>query len=121
MICRSLFGIAALLVAGGEGTSLAAAAGAPAVSPAAPGTTPAEPAAVVPVHPRGVNKDDPAFKKNYGKVAVAYATPGTKLAGAPLPAATSSRLTIPGRGTPRATPMHSSAGSLGLSSAAMAT
>lgn len=38
-----------------------------------------EPAAVVPVHPRGVDKADPAYKKNYGKVAVTYATPGTKL------------------------------------------
>ena len=34
-----------------------------------------KPAAVVPVHPRGAPKSEP----NYGKVAVAYATPGTKL------------------------------------------
>lgn len=39
-----------------------------------------QPAAVVPVHPRGVSKSDPAYAKNYGKVAVAYATPGTPLA-----------------------------------------
>ncbi|MFZ6647141.1 DUF6424 family protein [Undibacterium sp. TJN25] len=37
-------------------------------------------AAVVPVHPRGVSPDDPRYKKNYGKTAVTFATPGTKLA-----------------------------------------
>ncbi len=39
-----------------------------------------QPAAVVPVHPRGVSKDDPKYKANYGKTMVTYATPGTKLA-----------------------------------------
>jgi hypothetical protein len=38
-----------------------------------------QPAAVVPVHPHGVDKDDPRYKNDYGKVAVAYATPGTAL------------------------------------------
>jgi hypothetical protein len=38
-----------------------------------------QPAAVLPLHPRGVDKNDPAYKDSYGKVAVAYATPGTKL------------------------------------------
>lgn len=35
-----------------------------------------QPAAVLPVHPRGA---DPSTEKHYGQVAVAYATPGTKL------------------------------------------
>lgn len=39
-----------------------------------------KPAAVVPVHPRGVAKTDPAYQKNYGKVAVTYATPDSALA-----------------------------------------
>ncbi len=38
-----------------------------------------QPAAVVPMHPRGVSKDDPRYRANYGKTAVVYATPGTKL------------------------------------------
>ncbi len=38
-----------------------------------------QPAAVVPVHPRGVDKSDPKYAANYGKVEVTYATPGTKL------------------------------------------
>ncbi|WP_394780436.1 DUF6424 family protein, partial [Undibacterium sp.] len=37
-------------------------------------------AAVLPVHPRGVSPEDPRYKKNYGKTAVTFATPGTKLA-----------------------------------------
>jgi uncharacterized protein DUF6424 len=40
-----------------------------------------QPAAVVPVHPRGVAKSDPRYAKHYGETAVAYATPNTKLAG----------------------------------------
>jgi hypothetical protein len=39
-----------------------------------------QPAAVLPVHPRGVDKNDPAYAKDYGKVSVTYATPGTRLA-----------------------------------------
>ena len=39
-----------------------------------------QPVAVVPVHPRGVSKLNPKYRANYGKTAVAYATPGTKLA-----------------------------------------
>jgi hypothetical protein len=39
-----------------------------------------KPAAVVPVHPRGVDPNDPQYKANYSKTAVAYATPGTALA-----------------------------------------
>lgn len=38
-----------------------------------------QPAAIVPVHPRGVSKDDPKYKARYGHTMVAYATPGTKL------------------------------------------
>lgn len=38
-----------------------------------------KPAAVVPVHPHGVDKNDPRYKDDYGKVAVAYATPGSAL------------------------------------------
>ena len=37
------------------------------------------PVAVVPVHPRGVDKNDPRYKNDYGKVAVAYAAPGSAL------------------------------------------
>ncbi|HYL22980.1 MAG TPA: DUF6424 family protein [Burkholderiales bacterium] len=36
-------------------------------------------AAVVPVHPRGVSKDDPKYAARYGQTMVVYATPGTKL------------------------------------------
>ncbi len=38
-----------------------------------------KPTAVVPVHPRGVDPKDPRYADDYGKVAVAYATPGTAL------------------------------------------
>ncbi|MES2102568.1 MAG: DUF6424 family protein [Pseudomonadota bacterium] len=36
-------------------------------------------AAVLPIHPRGVDPQDPEYKKNYGKTTVTYATPGTRL------------------------------------------